>query len=618
MLKTINHKAIAATAFVAVLLATSCGVGIWAAMELSSALNHSVRLAVMIRTQMDADMMHDALRADVLAAVAARDPSVGISASEAREDLSRHAAVFRKDVQLNHTRASNAVEEAVVKALDQPLADYIAAAEQTFDGITRDPASAGQAVPAFLKKFEVLEGGMAHTSDQLEAEAATAAAAAEAAEKTARLLTLIMLGIGAVASVCLAVLVRRTLVGPLRSMTAAMAKLASGDLQTHIPAAARNDEIGEMSKALVVFKDSLVERVQLQDQAAHAHQISEDKLRQTEDAFRAAGRDQSVVVQSLAGALEGLAAGDLTMRLTAEVTADYQKLKDDFNEAMARLEEAMTVIAANAQGITAGAGEISQAADDLSRRTEQQAATLEETAAALDEITSTVRRTAEGANQANAAVVTARADAEKSGEVVSQAVLAMSGIETSSREISQIIGVIDEIAFQTNLLALNAGVEAARAGDAGRGFAVVASEVRALAQRSADAAKQIKGLISASSRQVGDGVELVGQAGQALERIAGQVNQISGLVSEIAASAQEQAIGLTQVNTAVNQMDQTTQQNAAMVEQSTAASHSLAGEAGELSRLVGRFQIDGRASRLAHAAGSGLSTDSLPVRRAAA
>ncbi|MDE1906832.1 MAG: methyl-accepting chemotaxis protein, partial [Rhodospirillales bacterium] len=238
-----------------------------------------------------------------------------------------------------------------------------------------------------------------------------------------------------------------------------------------------------------------------------------------------------------------------------------------------------------------GTGEIAAAADDLSRRTEQQAASLEETAAALDEITATVRRTAEGASHAHEVVTSAQTDAERSGVVVRDAVAAMSGIETSSQQISNIIGVIDEIAFQTNLLALNAGVEAARAGDAGRGFAVVASEVRALAQRSADAAKEIKSLISASTRQVISGVDLVGQTGTALARIVSQIGEISGVVRQIAASAQEQATGLHEVNAAVNQMDQVTQQNAAMVEQSTAACHSLAQETEKLATLTARFQI---------------------------
>jgi methyl-accepting chemotaxis protein len=256
---------------------------------------------------------------------------------------------------------------------------------------------------------------------------------------------------------------------------------------------------------------------------------------------------------------------------------------------MEQLQNTMAVIGQASDGIRSGTNEISMASDDLSRRTENQAASLEQAAAALGEITATVRRSSEGAIQAKRAVNSAKSGAEQSGVIVSQAVAAMSEIESSSRQITQIIGVIDEIAFQTNLLALNAGVEAARAGDAGRGFAVVASEVRALAQRSAEAAKEIKGLISESSRQVASGVDLVGQTGQALKRIVEEVAEINDLVSQIAASAEEQSIGLQEVNTTVVQMDQVTQQNAAMVEQSTAASRQLADETTNLQALIGRF-----------------------------
>jgi methyl-accepting chemotaxis protein len=302
-------------------------------------------------------------------------------------------------------------------------------------------------------------------------------------------------------------------------------------------------------------------------------------------------QSQNAVVAALGEALDRLAQGDLVGRLAVEVTPEFQKLKDDFNNAVGILEQTMTRVAGVTEGIRSGSDEIGVAADDLSRRTEQQAASLEETAAALDEITSTVRRSAAGAKQASEVVAGAKTEAERSGVVVNQAVAAMGEIEASSREIGNIIGVIDEIAFQTNLLALNAGVEAARAGEAGRGFAVVAQEVRALAQRSADAAKEIKTLIGASTKQVEAGVGLVGQTGEALRGIVGKVAEIDGLIVQISASAQEQATGLHEVNTAVNQMDQVTQQNAAMVEETTAATHSLKGQTAELVGLISAFRV---------------------------
>jgi methyl-accepting chemotaxis protein len=296
-------------------------------------------------------------------------------------------------------------------------------------------------------------------------------------------------------------------------------------------------------------------------------------------------------VNEIAAGLAQLAENNLDRRIDTAFDPAFEPIRHDFNRSIEKLKSTLLQISDSTGAIRSGTQEISTAADDLSRRTEQQAASLEETAAALGEITRTVKKAADGANHARQVVVVADGDAKKSAIVVRQAVVAMDAIAKSAGQISQIISVIDEIAFQTNLLALNAGVEAARAGDAGRGFAVVASEVRALAQRSAEAAKEIKSLISASTMQVDHGVKLVAETGQSLERIMTQVGEINSIIAEIAAGAQEQATGLEQVNTAVSQMDQVTQQNAAMVEESTAASHSLSEETAQLSGLIRQFQV---------------------------
>ena len=405
------------------------------------------------------------------------------------------------------------------------------------------------------------------------------------------MLVMTTLGVSVLVSMTLCALLLRNLTGPIKALTAAMTRLAGNDVTTEVPLRGRTDELGSMSDAVQTFKDAAIAKQRMERDAAEAQRRTDEERAHNEAQRAKAAREQSEVVDGIAEGLSKLADGALTFRLQVAFAADYERLRTDFNAAMDKLQDSMCVVSTNTAAIKAGSSEISTAADDLSKRTEQQAASLEETAAALDQITATVRKTAEGAIHAREVVSAAKADAERSGIVVGRAIEAMTAIERSSQQVSQIIGVIDEIAFQTNLLALNAGVEAARAGEAGRGFAVVASEVRALAQRSAEAAKEIKALISTSTEQVGQGVGLVGETGQSLERIASQVTEISSIVIGIASSAQEQATGLEQVNTAVNQMDQVTQQNAAMVEQSTAASHGLAKEAEGLASLMRRFDL---------------------------
>jgi len=309
---------------------------------------------------------------------------------------------------------------------------------------------------------------------------------------------------------------------------------------------------------------------------------------------QAAKLAQGKVVMKLGDGLRQLTEGNLTYRVTESFPNEYESLRADFNGAMSKLQETLKSIVSNAEAVRTGTAEIADASDDLSRRTEQQAAALEETTAALSEITTTVAKTAASAQKARDAVTSARGEAEHSGDIVGQAIGAMGQIEQSAKKVAQIIGVIDEIAFQTNLLALNAGVEAARAGDAGRGFAVVASEVRALAQRSAEAAKEIKALILASSQQVDGGAKLVAETGHALARIVTRVNEINTLVADIANGAEQQSTGISQINVAIQEMDQSTQKNAAMVEESTAEVHALAKEADAMAELMAQFDLGTR------------------------
>ncbi|MBY6136226.1 HAMP domain-containing protein [Nocardioides marinus] len=368
----------------------------------------------------------------------------------------------------------------------------------------------------------------------------------------------------------------RSITKPINRICDNMEAVAGGNLDTEVEAAQRRDEIGKIGKTLLSMQDDL-------------------KLARAAEEERAEmQRQQQQVVDNLSNGLMCLAEGDFSQPIDTAFPPEYEQLRQNFNSTVSNLNATVQQVIAASGSIRSGAAEISQASDDLSHRTESQAATLEQTAAALDELTASVKSAAEGARSVEATMQQARDEAETSDAVVQSAVAAMTEIEQSSAHISQIISVIDDIAFQTNLLALNAGVEAARAGEAGKGFAVVASEVRALAQRSSEAAMEIKTLISDSSKQVERGVDLVGKAGEALQSIVSQVTHISQLVSGIAEGAAEQSTGLHEINTGVTQLDQVTQQNAAMVEQATAAGHMLNSDATKLAELVAHFTISGQ------------------------
>gem|GEM_PF-1211575 len=381
---------------------------------------------------------------------------------------------------------------------------------------------------------------------------------------------------------------RRRLSVPLRQMSDAMRRLADHDLTVEIPSLDRKDEIGDMAHSVVVFKQAAIDNHRLQEQAEEIRQLAEEERLSAAAAAIEAERAQ--VITMLGRSLSQVAKGDLSDRIRGAIPDAYKQLQKDFNEAVGELDRAVSDVAQAANAIDGAIRQIQTGSDELSRHIETNAASLEETAAALSDISHTVKDSASQADQANRLVAETRSRAQQGGEVIDQAMAAMRAIETSSQEIGQIMSVMDEIAFQTNLLALNAGVEAARAGESGRGFAVVAAEVRALAQRSAEAAKQVRDLIRTSATTVTNGVQLVTATRDNLSQIITNVDAASVTCDTIAASAKDQAAALVEINAAVSRMSQTTQHSAAMVEEASAAIAALADEASHLEQSAGRFQ----------------------------
>ncbi|MGB0682170.1 MAG: methyl-accepting chemotaxis protein [Magnetovibrionaceae bacterium] len=420
-------------------------------------------------------------------------------------------------------------------------------------------------------------------------------------------------------------LISRSITVPINRLGKSMEALAEGKLDTEVPGADRGDEVGTMADAVQVFKENALEVERLeQKQAEDRAQAEADKKKAISDLANeinslsdAAGAGDLTVrldtegktdelltvcesLNRMVGVVEqglgeigevvhALSQGNLNTRMEGTYEGAFDRLKRDSNVMAEKLSEIVGEIMTASEQVELATGEIASGTSDLAERTEQQASNLEETAAAMEELTATVRQNADSARQASTLSSTAREQAEKGGEIVGNAVDAMGRISSSSDKISEIVDMIEEIAFQTNLLALNAAVEAARAGDAGKGFAVVASEVRALAQRSSEASKEISRLIATSASQVHEGVDLVNRTGETLGEIVTAVKRVADIVAEISMASQEQAGGLDEVNTAVSSMDEMTQQNAALVEQTTAAAQSLEDQAAGLSRQVAFF-----------------------------
>ncbi|OLP45533.1 methyl-accepting chemotaxis protein [Rhizobium oryziradicis] len=448
----------------------------------------------------------------------------------------------------------------------------------------------GEALTTFNKSGDDIQAAVDDLAGNVKDEGASSVASITLAKAVTYAALALALLIGLCAILTNAVRVVR----PLKHITNTMRILSSGDTSGDVPYKSRQDEIGAMAAALQVFKDGILHNRALETEAENARQKAElEKLRLQQDAEAAAQQKLQMATAGLASGLKRLAAGDLNFELNEPFSPEFDALRLDLNSAVAQLGNTIATVAGSAGAISNGSREVSQSANDLSKRTEQQAASLEETAAALDQITVNVTNSSRRVEEARGVAKEANSSAVRSERVVNEAIHAMQRIEQSSNQISNIITVIDEIAFQTNLLALNAGVEAARAGEAGRGFAVVATEVRELAQRSARAAREIKELINNSTAEVENGVRQVQETGDVLRAIEVHVTTINGLMDAIATSSREQSVGLSEVNTAVNQMDQVTQQNAAMVEETSAASASLAQESARLQQLVSRFIIPG-------------------------
>ncbi len=555
---------------VAILAVTiTAGVGLFGLSESRDGLETQRDVTVEIRLTMMADMMHDAIFGQVMQAIVVGPKGLPEEQSRLKDDFLESADRFRNSLGALADFDMPTEEESRVKALVPVVENYLASAKETILLAFKNEPAARTMIPHFMAVYGVLENDLGQFGDLIEQTGQTTAASTE---RLSALLMQVVVGVSIVTTIlmiCNAWYVTRSVSRPIERLRGALREVAEGDFDIRIGAITRDDDIGAIARDI----DRVTDRIKaaLEEQSA----------------MRTQGDH---VIRTLGTGLRNLSSGDLTAPIDEVFADSYEPLRGDFNATVGTLNHLIKQVVESCESIRGRSSEISMSSEHLATRTETQAATLEQTAAALEEMTVNVNSAAANAREVDTVVKRARGDAQESARVVQTAVDAMNEIDNSSSRISQIIGVIDDIAFQTNLLALNAGVEAARAGDAGRGFAVVASEVRALAQRSSGAAKEIKTLIGESTQHVARGVQQVGRAGEALASIVDKVAHISTLMSDMAEGASQQSIGLAEINIGVTQLDQVTQQNAAMVEESTAASHSLHQDATMLASLVGHFR----------------------------
>jgi len=594
MFRTVSIKTRLILSGVVAILAVivTAGVGVFGLSESRHGLAAQSDVTAQIRLQMMADMMHDAIFGQVMQAIVIGPNGLTEEQSRLRTDFSESADTIRSSLDALAAFDLPFEERNRLKAVVPAVEDYLASAEATIQLAFRDEPAARSMVAQFMSAFGELENELGQFGDLIQG---TGETTAEAVHGLSTVLMRVLIGVSIAATllmICNFWYVTRGVSRPIERLRGAMREVAEGDFEIRIGNITRDGDIGAIARD--------IDRVT-------------DRIKAALDEQSAMRSEGEYVITTLGTGLRNLSEGNLSAPITEIFAEDYEPLRADFNATVDKLSDLITKVVESCESIRGRSSEISQSSENLATRTETQAATLQQTAAALEEMTVNVNAAASNAREVETVVKRARSDAQESARVVQSAVDAMNAIDASSSQISQIIGVIDDIAFQTNLLALNAGVEAARAGDAGRGFAVVASEVRALAQRSSGAAKEIKTLIGDSTQHVGRGVQQVGRAGEALASIVDKVAHISTLMSDMAEGASQQSTGLAEINIGVTQLDQVTQQNAAMVEESTAASHSLHQETTTLATLVAHFRTQSHADSLVNLSSRANLARSRPV-----
>ncbi|MBO9711372.1 MAG: HAMP domain-containing protein [Sphingomonas sp.] len=552
-----------------------CGLtGIGAAWLQSSALNGQSKASALLANHEEADMMHDAIRSDVLAAFQAQDPASGIKRADVEADFKEHLDTLRKRIAADGEYTGSAEVAAVTSKLVEPMNGYADGAKAIMEQIWQDPIAAKSHLNEFFAVFRTLETSMAEATDAITSNAEKSTAQAELIGRIAMGLLLVTLLAGIAGTVTLIRLVRSRVIQPIESLAGTMRKLGSGDLNADVTGADRGDELGDMAKAMLAFRDQLAAA-----EAAKQAQVQQ-------------------IVTGFGAALGQLAGGDLTARIDAEMSGPFARLKSDFNDAATSLRDLIGSVTERAGNIRQGSSEIAQASEDLARRTETNASNLERAANALREIDERIKATARAS-----ATTVERADRTISvvgtgRSLAGEAVDSMSRVSASAEGIDAVIEGLDKIAFQTRVLAMNAAVEAGRAGEAGRGFAVVADLVSALAMRAEEESKRARDQLTVTQADIVSAVEAVRNVDGAFADISSNVDEVHALLERMASDNQAQSTAISELNTTVTTMDQSTQQNAAMVEETSAAARNLTDEAQQLDSEAGQFRV-GNAQRRA-------------------